>query len=399
MRTGEVHELVDRAAALESCHRDRVSVEVVVDELRRLRAWIDGREVAAARLMAEVSSFPEKSLADAARTGLRQAEQMLRRCETADQVAEFGMSLDAGRVSGAHVDVLARTLRQVEPAVRDKLIEQASSLVLIAEYATADDFARTVRAEARRLERVTDGLDRLERQRRAIRFSSYIDKESGMGRWQATWDPETMLRLETRIDQQLQAMFHDRQPDGCPTDLIEKQNYLRARAVLALLDGHGARAGKPEVVVVIDHTQPGPDGKPAVDWGLPVDLPERVLADLCARANTFAVVVRNGVVTDAGGQLDQGRASRQPNRAQRRALRGLYTTCAIPGCCVRFGKTKLHHVVWWRLGGLTDLDNSANSQYVLFGEKTCRGFRGFTSVGELTDLPDRAPLRPALEVR
>src|SRR4051794_1026107 len=316
MRTGEVHKLVDRAAALETCPRDRVAVEVVVDELRRLQSWLDGRQVAAARLMTEVSSFPEKSLADAARTGLRQAEQTMRRCETADQVAEFGMSLDAGRVSGAHVDVLARTLRQVEPQVRDKLIEQGSSLVLIAEHATADDFARTVRAEARRLERVTDGLDRLERQRRAIRFSSYIDKESGMGRWQATWDPETMLRLEARIDQQLQAMFHDRQPDGCPTDLIEKQNYLRARAVLALLAGEGGRPGKPEVVVVIDHTQPGPDGKPAIDWGLPVELPERVLAHLCARANTFTVAVRNGVVIDAGGQLNQGRSSRQPNRAQ-----------------------------------------------------------------------------------
>src|SRR3954469_4445338 len=264
MRTGEVHKLVDRAAALESCERDRVSVEVVVDELRRLRAWIDGREVAAARLMAEVSSFPEKSLADASRTNLRHGEQMLRRAETADAVPEFAMSLDAGRESGAHVDVLARTLRQVEPGVRDKLIEQASSLVLIAEHATADDFARTVRADARRLERVTDGLDRLERQRRAIRFSSYIDKESGMGRWQATWDPETMLRLETRIDQQMQAMFHDRQPDGCPTDLIEKQNYLRAKAVLALLDGHSTRPGKPGVLEVIDPTQPSPDGKPAV---------------------------------------------------------------------------------------------------------------------------------------
>src|SRR3954451_18964954 len=140
MRTEEVCELVGRAATLETCPRDRVSVELVVDELRRLRAWIDGREVAAARLMAEVSSFPEKSLADASRTGLRQAEQMMRRCETADQVAEFGMSLDAGRVSGAHVDVLARTLRQVEPHVRDKLIEQASSLVLIAEHGSADDF-------------------------------------------------------------------------------------------------------------------------------------------------------------------------------------------------------------------------------------------------------------------
>ncbi|HEY4611334.1 MAG TPA: HNH endonuclease signature motif containing protein, partial [Ilumatobacteraceae bacterium] len=92
-------------------------------------------------------------------------------------------------------------------------------------------------------------------------------------------------------------------------------------------------------------------------WGLPVGLPERVLADLRSRANEYTVVVRNGVVISAGGELDQGRSSRQPNRAQRRALRALYSTCAIPGCCVRFAKTKLHHVVWWRLGGRTDLEN------------------------------------------
>ena len=70
-----------------------------------------------------------------------------------------------------------------------------------------------------------------------------------MGRWQATWDPETMVQLETKIDNQLQAMFHDRQPEGCPTDLLEKQSYLRALAVVALIDGHGGRSGKPEVIV------------------------------------------------------------------------------------------------------------------------------------------------------
>ncbi|HEY5424524.1 MAG TPA: DUF222 domain-containing protein, partial [Ilumatobacteraceae bacterium] len=309
------------------------------------------------RLMAEVSSFPEKSLADASRAGIKRAEQTLRRADTVDLVPEFGSSLHAGRVTGGHVDVLARTLRQVEPHIRDALVEQAASLLLIAEQATTDEFARTVRAEARRLERATDGLDRLEREKRAIRFSSFIDKETGMGRWSAVWDPETMVRLETKIDGQLQAMFHDRQPENCPTDLFEKQSYLRALAVVALLEGQGGRPGKPELIVVVDHTQPGPDGRPAVDWGLPVELPERVLADLHSRANTYTVTVRNGVVLDAGGELDLGRSSRLPNRAQRRALRGLYSTCAIPGCVVKFSRTKLHHVVWWRHGGATDLAN------------------------------------------
>jgi hypothetical protein len=68
-------------------------------------------------------------------------------------------------------------------------------------------------------------------------------------------------------------------------------------------------------------------------------------------------VVHDGVVIDGGGELDLGRSSRLPNRAQRRALRGLYATCAIPGCRVRYSRTKLHHVVWWRNGGRTDVTN------------------------------------------
>jgi hypothetical protein len=357
MRTGEVHELVDRAAEVDASCTDCAVLAAAVADLRRLKSWVEGREVDLVQRIAEVSSFPEKSFAEAANTSLRNGGQVLERAQTAASVPELGASLADGRVSGDHVDVLTRTLRGLTPPLREQLIEEGERLAKIAERSTPDEFARSVRETARRLETASDGLDRLERQKRAIRFSSFIDKETGMGRWQATWDPETMVQLETKIDNQLQAMFHDRQPEGCPTDLLEKQSYLRALAVVALIDGHGGRSGKPEVIVVVDHTQPGPDGRPAVDWGLPVELPERVLTDLWSRATTHSVTVRNGVVVDAGGQLDLGRSSRLPNRAQRRALRGLYSTCAIPGCVVRFSRTKLHHVVWWRRGGATDLAN------------------------------------------
>ncbi len=322
-----------------------------------MRSWLDGREVLLGRLMAAVSSYPEKSLADAGRTGLRQAEQVIKRAETVEQVPEFGVSLEAGNVSGAHVDVLARTLAQLQPATRQELIDLAPSLALVAENVTADEFARTVRAEARRLEAASDGLERLERQRRAVRFNSWIDRESGMGRWSATWDPETMVRLENRIDAKVEALFHDTQPANCPTDLLEKQSFLRAHALLALLDGNGARLGRPEIVVVVDHTHPRPGGRPVIDWGLPVELPDRVLADLAKNANTFTVVVRNGVVIDAPGELNLGRTTRVANRAQRRALGALYATCAIPGCHVRYSRTKLHHVIWWYHDGRTDLCN------------------------------------------
>jgi len=69
------------------------------------------------------------------------------------------------------------------------------------------------------------------------------------------------------------------------------------------------------------------------------------------------VVVRNGVVLHAPGQLNLGRTTRLASRAQRRALRAMYSTCAVPGCEVRFNRCKIHHIEWWRHGGRTDLDN------------------------------------------
>ena len=183
MKVSEVHELVGRVAAVDAGCADWVVLQAAVGEVRRLLTWLDGREVVLAGLIAGVSSFPEKSLAEAGRTSLRQGEQVLRRAETVGQVPGFGASLHAGRLSGGHVDVLTLTLGQLQPATRQELIDAAPSLVVIAESVTPDEFARAVRAEARRLERAGDGLERLERQRRAVRFNSWIDHGTGMGRW------------------------------------------------------------------------------------------------------------------------------------------------------------------------------------------------------------------------
>ena len=96
-----------------------------------------------------------------------------------------------------------------------------------------------------------------------------------------------------------------------------------------------------------------------VDWGIPVEVPTRVLTEMYGNGevDVHTVIVRNGVVLHAPGELNLGRTTRLANRAQRRALRALYATCAIPGCDVRYSRCKLHHVTWWRHGGRTDLAN------------------------------------------
>ncbi len=349
--------LVGRLAAVDADCADWGVLKAAVEDLRRLKSWVEGREVALARSVAAVSSFPEKSLAEAGNISLRHGGRLLKRAETAGAVPAFGTSLDAGRVSGEHVDVLTRALRELEPAARGKLIDQGEHLVKLAEHSTADEFARSVREEARRVRADGDGLERLERQRRAIRCNSWTDKETGMGRWSVTLDPATWLSLEGRLDAQVEAMFHDAHPEGCPTDPFEKQSFLRAHALLALLNGERFGVGRPEIVVVEDFTNPQPDGRPTLDWGADVDLPPEFLAAVRPTASVYSIKVRNGVVIDAPGRLNLGRTTRLANRAQRRALRGLYATCAIPGCCVRYSRTKLHHIIWWRHGGRTDLEN------------------------------------------
>ena len=147
-------------------------------------------------------------------------------------------------------------------------------------------------------------------------------------------------------------------PRAVPTDLLEKQSFLRAHALLALLDGKAHGSGRPEIVVVEDHTNPLPDGRPTLDWGVDVDLPHEFLEQL--RPDGERV---HGQGPQRGRHRRTRRVglrSRRPrlaNRAQRRALRGLYATCAIPGCRVRYSRTKLHHIIWWRHGGSTDLEN------------------------------------------
>ena len=64
-------ELVERVCAVGDDCADRVVLQQMIADLRRLSSWCQAGEVRAARLLAAVSSFPEKDLADAA--GMRSA--------------------------------------------------------------------------------------------------------------------------------------------------------------------------------------------------------------------------------------------------------------------------------------------------------------------------------------
>jgi hypothetical protein len=65
-----------------------------------------------------------------------------------------------------------------------------------------------------------------------------------------------------------------------------------------------------------------------------------------------------GVDDDVGHTMYEGRARRDPNPAQRREIMRRDRHCRFPGCAnVTF--SHVHHVVPWKPGGRTDLDNMA----------------------------------------
>jgi hypothetical protein len=335
--------------------------------IREVQAWCDAQHAMLVARLREVDSFPEQRIAAASKTSLGQAVKTTERSATLAITPTLAEALGDGAITAGHVDAVTKASKRLDGARRGELLERADSLAAVASAATVEEFSRRLELETRRLQD-DDGIDRLARQRRNARARSWVDLE-GMWNLSARFDPVTGVRMAARIDATVQAVFGETIPEGCPDDPIEKQRYLTAQAITRLLldntldnsDGDSSpsrpsRSARPEFVAVIDADTPGHDG-PVCEFAIPVEIPARVLATLAGDADVHGVVVRNGVVLYAPGELNLGRTTRLANRAQRRALRGLYRGCGIPGCTVGYDRCKLHHIIWWRNDGRTDLDN------------------------------------------
>ncbi len=326
--------------------------------VREVQAWADAQHaVLVAKLSAD--GFAEARVAKASKTSLGAAVKAAQRSKTLAATPKLAGALGDGGTTAAHIDVITRAAGQLPAAQRDKLLARADQLVAVAEVSTPEQFARRVAIEAKRIQ-ADDGIDRLARQRRNVRVSTWVDAD-GMWNLRGVFDPVSGVRLAAKLRATIDAMFAEAVPEGCPDDPFEKQRFLAGHALIALIEATAGvgRAGRAEFVVVIDaDADPATDGPgPVAEWPIPVEIPARVLAELADDADIHAVVVRNGVVLYAPGELNLGRSTRLANRAQRRALHGLYPGCAIPGCTISYDRCKLHHIIWWRHGGTTDLDN------------------------------------------
>lgn len=179
-------------------------------------------------------------------------------------------------------------------------------------------------------------------------------------------------RLIAALHRQKERLFHDAVPETCPTD-DRKHGHLAALALAHLIthpgDNHDtgdnsnprhhppprpAPSPGPEFIVVIDLQTlcDGPHAHTRINITGGVEMPIETLRRHACLADIIpAIVDTNGVI------INLGRTQRLANNAQRRALRAMYSTCAIPGCNITFDHCQPHHLWYWTDGGPTDLDN------------------------------------------
>ena len=353
-------ELVKQAATAQLSVSDSAQCAVLLGQLNRLRSWVESRSLAVTARLNELAVeapgiFPEQMVADATRVSFPRAIQPFRRAAAVDLLPEFGAALSAGEVNVDHVDVLARSIAGLDNDTRQRLAERDDFLTEVAMRTTSGEFARTLRTEIRRAQR-DDGIDTLQRQRRNTRLRTWVDRETGMWCLRGEFDPETGAILETRINNALEALFHDTTPDTCPTDLIEKQHHLRALALFSLTGGKSTgRPGTIDLSILID-AKTLLDGAThphsVIDCGLGIELPIETVRRMACHADITPIIVGAD-----GVHLELQRTTRLANRAQRRALRAMYKGCAVPGCCVAWDYVVIHHLKYFRNGGPTDIAN------------------------------------------
>lgn len=269
------------------------------------------------------------------------------RSQVCSAMPAFEEALAEGRIGEAHLDSVVAAFGRIDvDEVRRAFVERADELVGYATVERAERFRRRCNDMVLQLLRA-HGIELSARQRRAANTRSWWDRRSGMWHLHLEVEPELGAKLESAIEQRVAA----RRDQG--TD--ESFQRLRVEAVAELMLASSVLDPRqPELVVLVDWETlrsgvPTEGGMcESVGGG---ELSPATVRRLACDAGILPVVMGGG-----GVPLDVGRKERVATTAQRRALRAMYRTCAHPGCTRPFSWTRMHHVVWWELGGLTNLE-------------------------------------------
>lgn len=291
-------------------------------------------------------------------TRVRQARELGPRTSlTGERLAPLLPATAAARADGAitarQADVIIATMARLRDA-RLPIAQNAEAEAFLVEQAHRFD-AVTLTGIARQLLDTLDPDGNLaeERTQQRRRFLSCHPNGDGMHRLTADLDTETAALAMTVLHslaapKPSEAGEHDQRTSG-----QRMHDALRAVLKLALRAGElPTSGGVPATVLITMTAEQFETGTGLASTSfrqkLTVDQALRI-ADQAA----IAWIVHNS----AGGILNYGTTRRVATDKQTLALIARDQGCAFPGCADPPEWTEKHHIVNWRDGGSTDLDN------------------------------------------
>ena len=278
----------------------------------------------------------------------KEAKQKERRAEALEHAPSLADKLETGEVTAGHADALADVTSRLDAETKAEFFGHQELLADDATRRTPEEFAKNCRDLIRSIER-DQGIERDQRQRRDTRLTKNIDRD-GMYTINARLHPELGHTIFNALDTETAKLI------TAGSDRTIDRAAVAAEALGNLvIGGHQAiRPTEAEIRLHIDeHTLTNGVHDHTIceyDDGTPIPLPSA--QRLICNGHIVPIII----ATD-GTVLNVGRTQRIANRAQRRALRAMYTTCAFHGCDITFNRCEIHHLHYYEHGGTTDLDN------------------------------------------
>ncbi len=341
-------------AAVLACDTTRLGLAdlvAVLAPIRRLRGLLDSVEAGINTRLGELHEQGSgASAADVltrnSNISAKEAARRERRAKALAKTKAFGDALARGTVTAEHADVLADLTAKVTDSVRDSFFDLDQQLTSEASATSPERFARHCRQVIARLER-DEGIERNRQQRRDTHLTISVQRD-GMYRINGLLHPELGEQVSKAVDVEVSALAADN-----PDQLDHGQLAAQALGNLVAGGHHAARPLEADVLVITDHTTltQGLHEHSICETDSGAILPPETIRRLCCNGRITPNLLIDGV------PVNVGRQQRLANRAQRRALRALYRTCAFTGCDTPFGRCEIHHLIPWELGGPTDLDN------------------------------------------
>lgn len=334
----ELRQLDDAFAALQRADAALAAVKArVVACARRSR-------VATAAGVHDTAAYVRGRLSVSAREAKRQTE-LARDLSGLDATSK---ALADGTISPEQAAAVGRAARNGR--LGDPQTTEAELLPLAAD-ATPEQLQQQIRRREQAAD--PDALRRDEERAFAQRRCSISRRLDGLWELHALLDPVTGEKVATGIHAHTTA-----DPTGTSVERRRSPEQrmadgLRDLVTAALAAGAPTEGGvKPQISVVVPIEVLDPDARVVGvgDFGTTLS-PQAVQRLMCDASVSRVITV------GASQVLDVGRATREWNPAQRRAMRVRHGGCRGPDCDRPFAWTDIHHVRWWSRGGRTDRDN------------------------------------------